>query len=76
MELEDKQKCDRCKNYMFIDYNVVDNLWDEVIGGDGVFCIDCFILKCSEKKVVVNRNSCTHLGIYQRPLMSEWAEII
>ena len=46
--IEDCARCRDCGRNVH-DFYVPDNIWEEVIGGEGVWCYDCFCNRADEK---------------------------
>ena len=61
-----KEKCDCCKNYKWVDFLCTDLIWKEVIGptDSGVFCLNCFIQKAQDKDIILSREDFMEIFIY------------
>lgn len=51
-EREQKQSCMRCGKFMWIDYNLKDEKWLEIMGHEGgCLCMDCMLEVCNNRDI-------------------------
>lgn len=62
-------KCARCRDCgrTVHDFRVDDELWDKVIGREGVWCWDCFCERAAQKGIYVCMPNVYELKIKEKP---------
>lgn len=74
-ECKQKQKetCDCCKSFKWLDFVVTDECWATVVSGDinnelgGVFCLNCFIGLANQKNILLGLNDFKNIDFYSLP---------